>query len=125
MDLENRIVDLFGLVTDAMDGSAGASWIVERPIIVVTPLEEDDVAGLDKGQRLRPLVFHDVGPAAASANGAVIDVDLAGIEEIDQRLTPTPLTIQPRRRDRCAPLSRRPGRAWEVRVGRRLEPIFA
>src|ERR1700730_6724898 len=71
VDLEDRIVDFFGFVTDAMDGSSGTGWIVEGSIIVVPPLEEDDIVWFNEGECLRPLVFHDVGATAAAADSAI------------------------------------------------------
>src|SRR5258705_13587978 len=60
VNLEDRIVDLFGFVTDAMESAASAGGIVEGSVIVMAPLEEDDVAWFNEGQCLRPLIFHDV-----------------------------------------------------------------
>ena len=37
------------------------------------------------------MIFHDVGAAAAPPYRAVVDIDFAGVEEIDQGLTPAPL----------------------------------
>ena len=122
VDLEDWIVDLFGLVTDAMKRSASAGGIVERAVVVVAPLKENDVAGLYEGERLRPLILHDVRAAAAAADGAIVDVDLAGVEEIDQRLTPTPLTAG------TVGVAVADGRVsdqkerWKLRVGRGFEP---
>ncbi len=121
MDLENRIVDLLRLFADAVQGAASAGGIVQRTIIIVTPLEKNDVPGFDEGQRLRPLIFHDVGAAAAAADRAVIHVDLAGIEEIDQRLAPSPLAARP------VGMAVTDGRVaneeecWKLRIGGRLE----
>jgi len=74
-----------------VDGAAGAGSIVKRAVVVVAPLEEDHVAAFDEGERFGPLVFHDVGAAAATADGAVVDVDFGGVEELDEWLAPAPL----------------------------------
>lgn len=124
VDLEDWIVDFLTFVTDAMDGSAGTGGIVEGPIVVVTPLEEDDIARFDEGQCLRPLIFHNVGPAATTPDGAIVDIDSAGVEEVDQRLTPPPLTtgaVGMTVADSGIPHKEK---GWKLRVGRGSKPNF-
>src|ERR1700733_381228 len=95
VNLQDRIIDLLGLVPDTMQRPPRSRRIIERPIVVMSPLKENHVSRLHESQRLRPLGLHDVRPAAPPAYCAIVDVDLASIEKLNQRLAPTPLSIRP------------------------------
>ena len=55
---------------------------------VLAELDEDDVTRLDEGKGIGPVAFRDVGAAGAAGDGTVDDVDLCGIEEVGERLSP-------------------------------------
>ena len=61
--------------------------------IVVTELNEDDIAGLDKFEGAVPVAGGDIGMAAETADGAVDDVNPAGVEEVRERRPPTPEAV--------------------------------
>ena len=65
-------------VADSGERGAGAGGLVGNSAVVVAELEEDDVAGLDEGERVGPMTLGDVGARGAAADGAVDDVDSAG-----------------------------------------------
>ena len=50
--------------------------------VVVAPLDEDEVTGLDELESEIPVAAGDVAMAGETADGAVDDVDLGGVEEV-------------------------------------------
>src|SRR6266851_4057421 len=74
--LEDWILDLPGLLANTRQRAAGAGSIVQGPRVIMTKLEQNDIARLHQRQRVIPVALGDVGAAAAAADGSVDDVDL-------------------------------------------------
>jgi len=73
-------------------GDGSGSGEVDTAVIVA-PLNEDEVAGLDEGEGVIPVAGGDVGVAGESADGAVDDVDFDGVEEVRDGRSPAPEAV--------------------------------
>jgi hypothetical protein len=73
-------------------GDGGCAGEVDAAV-VVAELDEDEVAGLDEGEGVRPMALGDVGVAGEAADGAVDDVDLGRVEEVGDRGAPSPESV--------------------------------
>ena len=62
--------------------------LIDRAAIVVAPLDEHEIAGLQVILNLVPQSFGLEGPAAAAGAGAVDHVDLRQVEVIGERVRP-------------------------------------
>jgi hypothetical protein len=75
------------LVAEAGKRAAGAVF-VGRAAVVVTELDEDDIAGLQVIQNAVPQSLGEEGPAAAAGAGTVDDIDPGDVEVIGEWVRP-------------------------------------
>src|SRR6185312_3218090 len=61
--------------------------------VIVSPLDQHVIAGLDQRQRVCPVPLRDVAMAGKASDGTIDDVDLRWIEQIVYGMAPAPLTI--------------------------------
>src|ERR1017187_2294240 len=82
---------MYRFIAAPSDGGAVGLVLRVRGIIVAK-LQQDEVAGLQALEDLRPQPFFDVRAAAASAVRFVVDVNFRRVEKRDDFRSPTPLT---------------------------------
>src|SRR6185503_8105824 len=83
--------DFFGLVAGAANAAALAVVAGECTAVVVAELDDDEIALLCFLEDRIPAPLGNEGAAGSSADGAVDDVDSAGVEELAQRVAPAAL----------------------------------
>jgi len=57
----HHVVDLLGLLADALDGAAGARVVVVGSRVVVPELDQDEVTRLDERERALPMALGQIG----------------------------------------------------------------
>src|SRR5687768_4656190 len=88
------VVDLFGLLTDALDSPAGANVIVNWTTVVVSELHDDKVTRLQHRHEAVPVFKRQVGAATQTTKGAVRDIDFPRIEIFGYGISPSPLPVR-------------------------------
>jgi hypothetical protein len=56
-------------------------------------LQDDKITGLQHREQFFPTPFGNIRAAAAASESTIHDVDFRRVKEIDEWLTPTPLSI--------------------------------
>jgi len=92
--LGDGVVDLLGFVADAADAAASPLCIVERTTVVVTHLDQHEVARLRGGEDLVPTALRLEGATAPAAERVILDLDLGLVEQGGERIAPTLLPLR-------------------------------
>ena len=87
--LRHQVVNLLRLFTRSPERTARTRGVVDRARIVMTKLNQHDVAGLHVGEQLIPQSFRDKRAAAAAPARAIDHVDFRAVKVIGERHRPT------------------------------------
>src|SRR5437016_799767 len=82
------IVDLASFFAGAWQSAAGAARVIERAAVVVSHLNEHEIAWLRRCQDPVPASLGLKRATAAATDGVVLDFDLAGVKELDEWIAP-------------------------------------
>ena len=86
------VVDVTRVFAVAGKGAAGASEVVERTVVVMAELHQNEVAGMEEGEDGGPVALQ-VGAAAGASVSAIDDVDAVGAEVRSDLVAPSPLAV--------------------------------
>ena len=88
MLLGEEVVDFLRLVAEPGERAARPALVVDRAAIVVTELDQDEIAGLHAFKQAVPEPLGDERPAAPPSAGEVDDLELRRVEERLEVLAP-------------------------------------